>query len=102
MVCPEGGGGATAIEQQECLCVIKDPRKDSQQKRFCVKVRSAYTVAKLYEDVATQTIFPDFELVMPNSGADAGDYEEAAFDGVSRIRMVHESTRVLIRFVECF
>ncbi|KAL9700561.1 hypothetical protein quinque_004002 [Culex quinquefasciatus] len=83
MVCPEGGGGATAIEQQECLCVIKDPRKDSQQKRFCVKVRSAYTVAKLYEDVATQTIFPDFELVMPNSGADAGDYEEAAFDGIS-------------------
>lgn len=87
MVCPEGGGGAAAAvaeQEDECLCVIKDPRKDSQQKRFCVKVRSKYTVAKLYEDVATQTIFPDFELVMPNSsggGATAADYEDV--DGIT-------------------
>lgn len=78
MVCPEGGGGGTT-EPEECLCVIKDPRQDSQQKRFCLKVRSQYTVAKLYEDVATQTIFPDFELVLP-ANEEAG---ACGFDGIS-------------------
>lgn len=81
MVCPEGGGGGPAELNEDCLCVIKDPRQDSQQKRFCVKVRSQYTVAKLYEDVATQTIFPDFELVLPvNDDASAG---ACGLDGIS-------------------
>ncbi|XP_055533774.1 ubiquitin carboxyl-terminal hydrolase 47 isoform X2 [Wyeomyia smithii] len=54
-------------EVEEAQCVIRDPRSDSQQKRFIIKVRSHYTVAQLYNDVRLQTIFPDFELVLPTS-----------------------------------
>lgn len=53
------------------MCVINDPREGAQQRRFIVKVRAQYTVAKLYEDVATQTVYPDFELVLPTDTADA-------------------------------
>ncbi|XP_053690327.1 ubiquitin carboxyl-terminal hydrolase 47 [Sabethes cyaneus] len=52
-------------EANEAQCVIKDPRPESDQKRFIIKVRSHYTVAQLYDDVRLQTIFPDFELVLP-------------------------------------
>ncbi|XP_058838684.1 ubiquitin carboxyl-terminal hydrolase 47 isoform X2 [Topomyia yanbarensis] len=56
MVCSEG---------EEALCIIKDPRVEAPQRRFAIRVRSHYTVAKLYEDVALQTVYPDFELVIP-------------------------------------
>ncbi|XP_058457623.1 ubiquitin carboxyl-terminal hydrolase 47 [Malaya genurostris] len=52
-------------ESEETLCIIKDPRVEAPQRKFAVKVRSYYTVNRLYEDVALQTVYPDFELVIP-------------------------------------
>lgn len=53
------------LEGEEALCVIKDPRPDAQQWKFSFKVRTHNTVANLYEFVASQTVYPDFELLLP-------------------------------------
>lgn len=57
MVCPE---------EEEAICVIKDLSDDSVLKKFCVKVRSQYTVEKLFEHVGLQSSYPNFDLIIPS------------------------------------
>lgn len=53
------------LEVEEALCIIKDPRPDGQQWKFSFKLRAHNTVADLYKFVAAQTLYPDFELIIP-------------------------------------
>lgn len=55
------------LEGEEALCVIKDPRPDAQQKKFCIKIRAHNTVENLYEYVGFTTVYLDFELILPAS-----------------------------------
>lgn len=52
------------IEGEEALCIIKDPRPNAQQWKFSFKVRAHDTIGTLYEYVKTQTVYPDFELLL--------------------------------------